>query len=67
MDIKYQNLFCLKNYDDNKEYLAMSSAPVMVGILRLKCFLLFFFFVFVFVLLFLLPTMLSVNVHVFDN
>ena len=42
MDIKY-NLFCLKN-DDNEEYLAMSSAAVVVGILRLKCFLLFSFF-----------------------
>ena len=33
MHIKYQSLFCLKN-DDNKEYLAMSSAAVV----RLKGF-----------------------------
>ena len=41
MDMKY-NLFCLKN-DDNEEYLAMLSAAAVVGILRLKCFLLISF------------------------
>ena len=43
---KISKFICMKN-DDNKEYLAMSSAAVVVGILRLKCFLLNFFFFFV--------------------
>ena len=38
MDIKYQNLFCLKN-NDNKEYLAMLSSAVV----RLKGYLLILF------------------------
>ena len=55
MDIKYQNLFCLKN-NDNKEYLAMSSAAVV----RLKyCVLILLIF------FFLSPSLLRVTV--FDN